>query len=598
MPRFVLEPEISTAEVLTGLGEGFVLAPGERTRQRVTYLDTFDWRLDAAGLTLTASPHGRGIRLVLMADDGRGWEVREPQTPSFAGDLAMSPLREAVEEASGIRRLLPRAHARWEEERISLLNEDHKTVVRVRLRRGDARLPASREPAALPSQLHLDLLKGYEAEFKKALFLVRKAFRRKPREGGELAMVLGALGRSPGDYSSTFRLELDPQLGAGEALRTIHRCLLDTMEANQEGMIKDLDSEFLHDFRVAVRRTRSALAQVPGVLPEPVLLRFSEEFRWLGERTGPTRDMDVYLLKIPAYQRALPEGVRDQLEPLVRFLKQKKRREHRRMVRSLGSKRYVRLVEEWRAFLQAPAEADPELPNAARPIRLVAEEQIWKVYRKVLKRGRKTDRRTSPETLHRLRIDCKRLRYLMTFFQSLFPAKALKPLIKELKNLQDNLGDFNDLYVQRAALLGFAGEMLASGKAPPATLMAMGQLMGQLEARQTVEGEAFRARFQKFAREKNQKRFRRLFGPTQAGGEGEAPRQVPPGNAADPESLPPGNESARPHHKPDQPHDSEVPPGNADSLNEPATPEHEPGPPGDPAADSNAPGTPSEDPGP
>jgi CHAD domain-containing protein len=432
-------------------------------------------------------------------------------------------------------------------------------VVRVRLREGDASLPGTRETASVPTLLHLEPLKGYEGEFKRAASVLRKSFRLRPQDRSELAMVLGVLGRAPGDYSS-FRLDLDPELRSGEALKAVNQRLLDTMLANQEGLIQDLDPEFLHDYRVAVRRTRSALAQVPGVFPEPVLLRFSEEFRWLGERTGPTRDIDVYLLKIPAYQRALPEGVRDELEPLVRFLSKKKRVQHRRMVRSLESKRYARLVDDWSTFLKAPAEMSPDLPNAARPIRLVAAERIWKVYRKVLKRGRKTDRKTSPETLHRLRIDCKRLRYLMTLFQSLFPGDALKPLIRELKNLQDNLGDFNDLYVQRAALLGFAGEMLASGAAPPATLMAMGQLMGQLEARQSVEGEAFRARFQRFGRTRNQTRFRSLFGPVEedgrtrkAVGRGPVPAaadETHPGDPHEPGTAPPAREPASPEGAP------------------------------------------------
>jgi CHAD domain-containing protein len=553
--RFVLEPELCADEVLTGLGELFALAPVGHLQGRFTYLDTFDWRLFSAGLTLAASSRGKAVRLLLTGGHGESWETRASQTPLFAADLPPDPFRAVLEKACSIRRLLPRAHARWQDDPFALLNEDQKTVVRLRLRRGHATLPGSREKAPVPLQLHLESLKGYESEFRKAEALVRRTFRLKPQEGSELALVLGALGQAPGDYASSFRLDLEPEQKAGEALRAVHRCLLAAMLANQDGMIQDLDPEFLHDFRVAVRRARSALAQVPGVFPEEVVLHFAREFSWLGERTGPTRDMDVYLLKIPAYQRSLPEGVREELQPLVPFLSLKKRAAHRRMVRSLGTERYARFVEEWGAYLRSPVDPDSHLPHAHRPIAVVARERIWKVFRKVLKRGRKTDRKTSPETMHRLRIDCKKLRYLMTFFQSLFPSGAMKPLIKELKNLQDNLGDFNDLYVQRAALLGFAAEMMASGKAPPGTLMAMGQLMGQLESRQAVEAEAFHARFQKFARAKNQDRFRKLFGPE---GEEEIAPPAPEAPASS-GSTPPapdgleGHSASAPRGRPDPP---------------------------------------------
>ncbi len=94
--------------------------------------------------------------------------------------------------------------------------------------------------------------------------------------------------------------------------------------------------------------------------------------------------------------------------------------------------------------------------------------------------------------------------------------------MKETKRLQDALGDFNDLYVQRSALLSFAGEMMAKGIAHPATLMAMGQLMGGLEAQQGVERERFRESFLRFSRKKNQARFDTLFGggPSSAGDPG------------------------------------------------------------------------------
>ena len=45
---------------------------------------------------------------------------------------------------------------------------------------------------------------------------------------------------------------------------------LQTLRINEDGVRKDLDSEFLHDFRVAVRRTRSALSQIKGVFPAAV----------------------------------------------------------------------------------------------------------------------------------------------------------------------------------------------------------------------------------------------------------------------------------------------------------------------------------------
>ena len=52
------------------------------------------------------------------------------------------------------------------------------------------------------------------------------------------------------------------------AAKYIFSHLLKTMKDNEPGTIADTDSEFLHDFRVAVRRTRAGLSQLKGVLPD------------------------------------------------------------------------------------------------------------------------------------------------------------------------------------------------------------------------------------------------------------------------------------------------------------------------------------------
>ena len=62
------------------------------------------------------------------------------------------------------------------------------------------------------------------------------------------------------------------------------------------GVIADIDTEFLHDFRVAVRRTRATLKLTGDVLPDAMADRFAPDFKWLGDLTTPTRDLDVFLL--------------------------------------------------------------------------------------------------------------------------------------------------------------------------------------------------------------------------------------------------------------------------------------------------------------
>lgn len=515
MSLFSLPKEQDPRALLEELKVSLTLELLETGVERVTYLDTFDWRLLDGGVSLTAvSVRGKGVRLRVSDAEGGTLETRAQRLPAFASELPEGPLRTAVLSLSKIRRLMPKARAVWSNQLWSVLNEDEKTVARILLREGKAASPdrRARDLHPIPPRLQILLLKGYEREFRQVTRTLRKAGARPAKHRNELMGVLADLGLPPERHSSSEELLLVPSLRAEEAARLIHKELLLTMEVNLDGVLKDLDPEFLHEFRVAVRRTRSALTQIKGVFPDPVVHRVGEEFRWLGSRTGSTRDMDVYLLKIPAYQDALPPGVREELVPLVAFLEKKKRQAHRHMCRALESRRYHDLVTFWAEFLDTPGTEAPRPPNAGRPVVAVAGERILKVYHRILRQGREIGKTTPAEALHRLRLECKKLRYLISFFQSLYPAGEVRAFIKALKSLQDNLGDFNDLQVQSQALHSFAEEMMETGVGPPATLMAMGQLMGQLEAGQALERKAFHKRFAPFAGRKNRARFEELFG--------------------------------------------------------------------------------------
>ena len=63
--------------------------------------------------------------------------------------------------------------------------------------------------------------------------------------------------RIPGDSSSKLLVDLEPEQRADSAVRTILLELLTAIEANIDGTIDDLDAKFLHDLRVACRRTRT-----------------------------------------------------------------------------------------------------------------------------------------------------------------------------------------------------------------------------------------------------------------------------------------------------------------------------------------------------
>ncbi len=79
--------------------------------------------------------------------------------------------------------------------------------------------------------------------------------------------ALTALGRHPADYSNGVAAEITAEMPAPVAVARLLLRLLDTVEFNVDGVLRDIDTEFLHDLRVAVRRTRSAVKLLGAVLP-------------------------------------------------------------------------------------------------------------------------------------------------------------------------------------------------------------------------------------------------------------------------------------------------------------------------------------------
>ncbi len=510
--RFELPSGAADRAAFAALCARFRTAPDGKSRRRLTYLDTFDWRLYEAGGTLAAAADG-GATLLLWHSRAAGSRLRAwtGALPAFAWDLPAGPLRAALAPLLEARRLLPLVTVELEGTVVRVLDCNEKTVARAAIERGRAAPPDASEARPLPAILRVEAVRGFAAEAAAVVRFLEQESGLRRTAGGEADSALAAIGRRPLDYSSKLRLALEPATRAEEATRTILRALLDTLLANEDGVRRDLDSEFLHDFRVAVRRTRSALGQIRGVLPAEAVARFRTEFAWLGELTGPTRDLDVHRIKLAACRSAFPPKVAADLAPFEEFLGRKRRQARRLLLAGLRSRRCRRLLDDWRAFLDGPPSPVEAAPSAERAIVDVASERIRRALRRSLKRGKAIAAGTPPEQLHALRIELKKLRYLLEFFRSLYEPVEVERLIGALKRLQDNLGDFNDLRVQQAALVGFAGEMAAEGPPAVATLLAMGRLQQVLAARQDDERQRFDERFAQFARCAGRKRLQALF---------------------------------------------------------------------------------------
>ena len=173
--------------------------------------------------------------------------------PVFLSDVPSGSLQEKVAPIIEMRALLTLFAMDAQCTRIRIMNNDAKTVVRLLCETGT--IAEAKDAPPFATCLWLKPVRGYEKEAKRfSQWLTNKGW---TLSHDHLYLQgLAAVEKHPGAYSSKIRLQLQPTLRADEATKVILRSLLHVIKCNEEGVKNDIDTEFLHDFRVAIRRTR------------------------------------------------------------------------------------------------------------------------------------------------------------------------------------------------------------------------------------------------------------------------------------------------------------------------------------------------------
>jgi CHAD domain-containing protein len=480
------------------------LHAGEQTLQtgRRAFYDTFDRRLRPGGLRLV---HEDAL-IQLIAADGRvlaalplasAPETIRPQ------ELPAGPLRERLLSSCDVRAVLRTAEVDGERRLLPVLDDDEKTVARI-----VAEEATLADGNGLRPRVYLVGVRGYD----KAATTVRRIIETElgltpATETLDDELVARAAGMAPADG-----FELTADMAGDRAAAGLCMQLQRVIEANLPGTLADIDTEFLHDLRVAVRRTRSLQRELKGVFPPDELEHYREEFRWLQQITGPSRDLDVYLLDFPEFAAEVPDSQRRDLWLLRTLLEERQREERVRMEDALRSERARAVLAQWPGFLERlPGLPVDDRPDAVTPIGELAARRIERVYRQMVKMGKPIGDASPHTALHDLRKKGKELRYLLEFFAPLFPGKVTKPMVKTLKALQDTLGRFQDREVQ-AAMIKELGAELAGRSGGAGTLMAIGVLVERLDQHQRDARAEFAERFRAFSAPEQRALVKKTFG--------------------------------------------------------------------------------------
>ena len=503
--QFELPLDLTVENFIVKLSHEVDMQPASRRSSCKTYYDSFDWRLYSNDITCEFNQEKSTSSLTLRSIKN-GLVIAESElkkVPLFSKEFEPGIIRDTLAPLLEMRALLPVCTLDYESYHLNVINKDEKTVLRLQID----------EYRQFNSRVLLQPVKGYDKAAEHIVEILTATLGLTATDNPVLLTALQSQGRKPKDYSSKLNINLAPDMRADIAGKYIYSHLLKAIKANQQGTIANTDSEFLHDFRVAVRRTRAGLSQIKGILPANISAYYADFFSWLGQITGLTRDLDVYLLNFERYKSSLPASIREDLNPLYDFLLAKQRKAQKELAKKLQSPKYLSTLTEWEQYLKEPSYKKPLEQNAKLTIKELADRRIWKIFARVVEEGDAITDLSPPEALHDLRKSCKKLRYLMEFFQSLYPEHEIKCLIKNLKGLQEVLGDFQDYAVQEHTLKVFSEEMMALN-IHANTFLAMGVLVQDLDAHRCRARKDFASSFESFKQEENRSAFKSLFAPS------------------------------------------------------------------------------------
>jgi inorganic triphosphatase YgiF len=463
-------------EILAQLGSA--ARPPVRTLTSI-YYDTAGRALRRAGFVLRIRRQGRRwiqtlkSRANIAGALGRGeWEAIVPK-----GFPELEPIR-LTPAGSVLGRGRPRALFKIVVRRRSVMVEGTGGAVEVSFDVGEA-IAGPRGEAFC--ELELELKSGSAqalfalAERLSEAFVLTLSFTAKADRGFAL---LSGRGARAAHFEAP---QLGPNRTTGEAFRAQASAALAQIATNAQHLRAHPSTEGVHQLRVGTRRLRGALATFAPVVADDEAKVIKAELKWLTGELDRARNLDVFLAG--AFRHAKKDG-RAGTAALGRRLRAERAAAYERAKAAAASGRLRILTLGALKWIHLGAWTSAGAPGAAlrdEPAADFAARTLKRERARIARKGE--DLATlSRHARHKVRIRAKTLRYAAEGFAPLFGEHAgrCEAFIEALEDLQDHLGDLNDIVggerlIDALAAAPLAADLKAAGEAREADLIERAQ---------------------------------------------------------------------------------------------------------------------------
>jgi CHAD domain-containing protein len=271
-----------------------------------------------------------------------------------------------------------------------------------------------------------------------------------------------------------------------------------------------IDAEFLHDFRVALRRTRTALTQLKGIFKEEYILTYKKNFSEITNRTNRARDLDIQYLTFVELKFNILDNLKPGLTILLNYLNELRNKEYNKLAKFLTTKIFNSILNKWGKFIES-TDINNFGENGLKPVGQMAPYYIIEALKKVNKKYQSVIKNFNPRNMHKMRISCKKLRYVLEFFSPIYNEPIYEKTIEALKTLQDTLGLYQDVEVQKKMLSEIMNGLSKNEDFIKDIFMTTGYFFRLLEEKQQKSTTNFLEYFDNFIDLIDSKKFRKVL---------------------------------------------------------------------------------------
>ena len=451
--KFLLQKPGVDKAILDSLSSaGCIVEIRRKVRQEDIYLDTFDWRLFRRGLALrlrrTNGKNFYTLKNVGKITDGRiehrEIEIEIKQNVRDPADVTSEDILREITSIIYPRRLMVQLALHTEREPCNILSADG-TEMEILFDSTGFQALGFNQPHKTNRlfEIEIELKQGAPASLESIATNIEKTFNLPQSPKSKLETAIESLGIRFPAKNTPLALVVHGEDRFDVSAQKILSFQLSRLQQNIPGAVADIDTEFVHQARVATRRMRTMIRLFRGAIPERSAIYFAGELLWLASLFGAVRDLDVFMLNLPKFLAEIELAPKKVIGILLRQIQEERQFLLADLKAGLTSTRFRIFSLRLSTFAKRKPAVNPLSPLALTTVDKIAPEIISTRVEEVMKRGNILLMRPKLKNYHKLRIEFKKLRYASEFFNSALGGR-LSPFIVEVVKIQDCLGELQD----------------------------------------------------------------------------------------------------------------------------------------------------------